>query len=252
MNWRLLVITLLGICLIIASGCVFNNILDRKIDIAMVRTKNRALVTGRVATWQAIIFGSILSVTGFLVLALQVNILVVFLGIFALLMYVVVYGLAKRRTVHGTLVGSIPGALPPVAGYCAVTGRLDIGAVLLFLVLVVWQMPHFYAIAMYRLDDYKAAGIPVLPSVMGLRRTKIEILSYILAFIVVAALLTFYSYANYIYLVVVTIFGVTWLALGIQGFNNQNDKRWARTMFFFSLVVLLTFSVMVSFGTVIS
>jgi len=155
---------------------------------------------------------------------------------------------AKRRSVQGTIVGSIAGSAPIVAGYTAVTGQIDAAAIILFLVLTFWQMPHFYAIAIYRFNDYKAAKIPVLPVVKGMRATKVQIVAYIVAFIAATEALFFYGYTSYIYAIVMAIVGLVWLARGIAGFSVTNDGKWGRRVFFFSLITLLTFSLLASFG----
>jgi protoheme IX farnesyltransferase len=124
----LLLTTLVGTTLVIASGCVFNNYIDRDIDSKMERTKKRALVVGTIQPAHALVFASIVGVVGFVVLVAFVNAITAIVGLIAFVSYVVVYAYAKRKTVHGTLVGSIPGALSLVAGYTAVTGQLDVTA----------------------------------------------------------------------------------------------------------------------------
>ena len=250
-NFTLFAAMLVGTSLVIASGCVFNNYIDRGIDQKMARTRKRALVRGTVSGRSALVYASILGAAGFVVLALYVNTVVVTLGIIGLVDYVVLYGYSKRRSPVGTIVGSVSGATPVVAGYCAVTGRFDLGALILLLILVFWQMPHFYAIAMYRLDEYKAAGIPILPAVRGMRASKRAIFGYIIAFIIAVAALTQFHYAGYTYLYVMLIFGGAWLWVGAQGFKAEDDKRWARKMFFISLLVMTAFSVMLAVGSVL-
>jgi protoheme IX farnesyltransferase len=244
-GWLLLA-TVAGTSLVIASACVFNNYIDRAIDAKMARTSKRALVEGTVKGRNAIIYATFLGLGGFLVLAVDTNLLVVGIGLVALFDYVVLYGLAKRRSVHGTLVGSIAGAAPVVAGYCAVTGRFDTGAIILFLILASWQMPHFYAIAMYRFNDYKTASLPVLPVKSGVQAAKIQILLYIVAFIAANALLSAFGYTGYTYLIIMTLLGLAWLWKGLQGFKTNADRLWARQMFFFSLVIILSLSIMLS------
>ncbi len=242
----LLAATVGGLSLVVASACVFNNYIDRGLDQRMDRTKKRALAVGSLRPKVAIAYATTLGVAGFALLAIFTNWLSFFIALTAFIFYVVFYGIAKRRSVHGTLVGSLPGAAPPVIGYCAVTGQLDGGALLLFLIMVFWQMPHFYAIAMYRFADYKAAGLPVLPVKRGFAETKIQILLYISAFIVALCGLTIFGYTGYAYLVVAGLVGLAWLALGIKGYRAINDKLWARQMFLFSLLVTLVVSVMIS------
>lgn len=243
---------LAGSSLVIASGCVFNNYLDREIDAHMARTKKRALVSGRVSGRNALIYATILGLIGFTVLAAYTNWLTVAIGLVGIFFYVIVYGFAKRRSVHGTLVGTISGATPPVAGYCAVTGRLDLGALLLFLILVFWQMPHFYAIAIYRSKDYAAAKLPVLPVVKGLQATKIQMLVYVIGFMLATALLTSFGYTGYAYLVAMMLVGFIWLKSSLQGFSAPDSDIWAHKMFKFSLVALLIFCLMISVDNVLA
>lgn len=237
-NFGLFALTLGGISLVIASACVFNNYIDRDIDQKMARTKRRALVSGSISGRNALIYASILGVIGELILAVYTNWLTALIALFGFVMYVAVYGIWKRRSTLGTLVGSISGATPPVVGYCAVTGRLDSAAVILFLILVFWQMPHFFAIAMYRLKDYAAAGIPVLPVKKGILTTKIQMLLYAFGFGIASVMLTVLGYTGRIYLGVALLVGISWTALCIRGFWVSDDSRWAHQMFFFSLISL--------------
>lgn len=213
----------------------------------MKRTKNRALARQSISTINALIFGSLLGVMGFSLLAAFTNALTVGLGLFAMLSYLVFYGLAKRHSIHGTLVGSIPGALPPVAGYASITGSLDTASLLLFLTLVFWQMSHFYSIALFRIKDYEAADIPVRPIIKGTLNTKRQILVYILLFLAILPLFVVFEYASYIFLAVVLAVSLRWIYLVTQGFDKSvDDTAWARKIFGFSLLVLLSFSFMLS------
>lgn len=235
-----------GTALGMASGCVFNNYIDRGIDKKMKRTSRRALVSGEISGRNALIFGAVLGLLSFIILSLFTNALVVAAGIIAVFFYVVLYGIAKRKSTLGTVVGSVPGALPPVAGYLAVTGSVDLGALLVFLIMVLWQMPHFFSIAIFRFKDYAAAGIPVLPVKKGMKTTKIYILLYIIAYILAVPLLTVFGYTGYVYFIVMTILALVWLWKGLKGFGVDNDTAWARKMFGFSLIVLLSFSLTLS------
>jgi protoheme IX farnesyltransferase len=240
-----------GTALVIGSGCAFNNYLDRDIDAKMERTKKRALPAKQISGKNALIYASVLAVLGFLILGFFTNALAFLTGVVGLVFYVVVYGIAKRRTPWGTVVGSIPGATPPVAGYLAVTGVFDEAALLLFLILVVWQMPHFYAIAIFRLQDYKAAGIPVLPAVRSALTVKKRILAYVVAFILSAPLLTLLGFTGFIYALGVSLLGLAWLWKGINTFGMADNAKWARGMFGFSLLVLLGFSALLSFDVLL-
>lgn len=235
----LLIFTMLGTSLVIACGCVVNNYFDQYIDSKMPRTKKRALVTGKITSQNALIFASLLGFIGFSLLVVFVNVLTAAIGLFGLFAYVVLYGLAKRRTVHGTLVGTISGAIPPVAGYTAVTGNIDQAAIILFLILVFWQMPHFYAIALFRQKDYAAAKLPVLPVVKGVRITKAHILAYIVGFGLVSSLLYVYGYASELYLIVVSALTIIWIYYWYKDIKSLNVVAWARRLFGVSLIVLL-------------
>lgn len=244
-DWRQFAALLVGSTLIIASACVLNNLIDRDMDQLMARTKKRALVTGKVSARSAILFAAVLALIGFWVLMFT-NRLTFCIGAFAFVSYVVLYDLAKRHSVHGTLVGTLPGAASLVAGYTAVTGRLDRAALLLFIIMASWQMAHFYAIAIYRLKDYRAAHIPVWPARYGIRNTKIWILIYIALFAAAASLLSVFGYAGLIYRVAVLLLAGYWLFRGARDLQSGNDDKWARGMFGVSLVVLLGFCVLLA------
>lgn len=239
---------LIGTSLVVAAGCVFNNYIDRDIDKKMKRTKKRALVSGVISGTTALSYGAVLGLVGFGVLILGTNWLTVFVGLIGLFFYVVVYSLGKRGSIHGTLIGTISGATPPLAGYVAASNHLDGGALIVFLILVFWQMPHFYAIAMFRNQDYAAAGIPVWPVKKGMRSTKFQILFYVGAFTLAVAALSAFGYTGYTFLVIMGLLGLYWLQKGVKGFKTADDVRWGRGMFGFSLIVLLTLCLMLSIG----
>ena len=236
---------LIGLSCVIASACVFNNYIDRHIDEKMTRTKNRALVKGLIPVKNAIFFGAILILFGSCILALYTNLLTLSIALTGFFVYVVLYSIWKRRSTYGTAIGSIAGGIPPVVGYCAVSNQIDLGALILFTIVVLWQMPHFFAIAMYRLDDYTAASLPVLPVEKGLYVTKIHMLLYIIGFTIATLMLTLCGYTGYTYLIIASLLGFTWLWLCIKGFQVDNDKLWARKMFVFSLVCIMALSIMI-------
>lgn len=242
---------LAGLCLVMASGCVSNNYLDRDIDQKMARTKNRALVRHTVSNRAALIFAAALGIMGIIILLILTNPLTAAIAAIGWVAYVIAYTPSKRRTVHSTVIGSISGAVPPVVGYTAAANRLDSGALILFLILVFWQMPHFYAIAMYRAKDYAAAGLPVLPAKKGVRVAKIQILIYVAAFTAAAALLSVFGYAGLLYRVIMIIVGATWLGFGVRGFRRPDDARWARQMFFISLIVIMAFSIIIPLDAIL-
>lgn len=237
----------IGTTLIIASACVLNNYLDQDIDKKMARTKQRALVTGDIKGRNAVLFSIVLGVVGLVILAAYTNLLVVAIGVIGFIDYVVLYGmLSKRLSIHGTLVGSISGATPILAGYCAVTGVIDVGAIIVFAIMFLWQMPEFYSIAIYRLKEYAAAGVPVISVVKGIETTKRQIFFYTIAFVITSLSLTVYGYAGYVYLVVMAALGLYWMWLASKGLRTKDDDAWSRKMFRFSLIILLVFCAMIS------
>jgi protoheme IX farnesyltransferase len=248
LDWTLLLATVVGLSLVVASGCAINNCIDRDIDARMARTQKRVLVTGDMSPKAALAHGFVLGVAGFATLAIWTNVLALCCALFGFLIYVGVYSLyMKRKSVYGTLVGSLSGAVPPVAGYCAASGRFDSGAAILLLMFCLWQMPHSYAIAIFRFKDYEAAKIPVLPVVKGISEAKQQIVLYILAFAVATLLLVFYGYAGYGYLAVACATSLWWLKMALSGYKESTDDRvWARQVFFFSIITVTALSVMMA------
>ena len=159
-NFLLLLVTFIGLALVIASACVFNNYIDRNADKKMERTKNRPLATGLISPRRAITFALLLGLLGTFLLAFFVNPLTAALALFGFFVYVILYSFSKYYSIHGTLIGSVAGAMPPVIGYCAAANRFDMGALILFAMITIWQMPHFFSIAIYQLKDYAAASYP--------------------------------------------------------------------------------------------
>lgn len=243
----LLLETLLGMALIIACGCVLNNIIDIDIDSLMERTKHRPLVKGLMSKKTALIYAIILGIVGFLVLIFKTNWLTTGIAFIGLFFYVVVYSIAlKRKSSWGTTVGGVAGAVPPVVGYCAVTGSFDTGAMILFLILFFWQMPHFYAIGIYRLSDYAAASIPILPIKKNIPYTKLVMLFYTLAFTIAAISPSLFGYTGYAYFIVALILGCTWFYYGWQGLKATDNKIWARKMFLFSIINITVLCMMMA------
>lgn len=248
----LFLITLLGLSLIVASAGVFNNYIDRYADALMARTRNRPLVKGAISSVRALVFATALGLAGAILLGIYTNLLTVAVAIAGFLIYLVLYAFMKYRSFYGTLVGSLAGGIPPIVGYCAVSNQLDIGAFLIFMILVLWQMPHFFAIAIYRMDDYAAASIPVLPVEKGTYVTKIHMFFYIIAFIGTATMLTATGYMGMAYGIITASLGLVWLALCAKGFtvDQKKDKVWAYQMFLCSLVVIMTLCIIIPFDVI--
>ena len=248
----LLVATIIGMTLVIASACALNNVLDRDIDKIMTRTKKRAVASGAVRPVRALAFSVVLGVAGLLVLALWTSALVAIIGAVGFVVYVWLYGaLSKRRSLHGTLVGSISGAAPILAGYVAAHGGFDIGAVLVFLALFFWQFPEFFSIAIYRQKEYQAARIPVITVVKGVAYTKIRIVLYAVLFVVSALLLTVFGYTHLIFAVGMAVSGGYWLVTafaGLRARGQEANDAWARRLFHQSINMLLLYSLLISIG----
>lgn len=251
-DWKLFLAVNVGTGLIISTACVINNVLDQDIDAKMKRTKSRPLITGEANSNTATVFGVLLGLAGIAILITYTNWWVVGVGLFGFITYVWLYGaLGKRRSVHGTLVGSLSGAAPILAGYVAVRPGLDAGALLLFLILFFWQMPEFYSISIYRRKEYAAAGVPVSSVIRGVKRTKQQILAYTLAFAASSIALFGYGYAGYTYLIIMLLLNLKWTVLAIEGQDTSASNAWSKKMFHYSLIILLTFSGLISIETFI-
>lgn len=236
-DWKLVLAVLIGTSLVIASGCVANNYLDRKIDARMKRTHDRPSVTGQISIVNGLVFAGLLLVSGFWLLATYTNLLVVSIGICAYVLYVFVYGWAKRHTVHSTLIGAIPGALPAMAGYVAVDGQLSVGAWLIFLLVVVWQMPHFYAISIFRRGEYESAKLPVLGVVKPFETVRQHMLAYMLMYALVITLLIATSTVGPPAGLLLLAGAAYWLYVFRS--SGRNEASWARSVFGASLILTL-------------
>jgi protoheme IX farnesyltransferase len=249
----LLLPTTIGISLIVASACVFNNFVDKNMDRKMARTRNRVLAQGQMSAKVAVFYGALLGIAGTVLIWAATNVLTLAIVLSGFAVYVGVYSLyLKRSSVYGTLIGSLAGASPPLAGYCAVSNRLDMGAVILLVIFSLWQIPHSYAIAIYRFDDYAAAVIPVLPVKEGMPTAKKHILSYVLAFTGATLLLTLGGYTGYSYFTVAAALGILWLYMAWSGYRTRNERLWAKRLFVFSIVSIVLLSVMMSIDFTVS
>lgn len=233
-----LILTLLGTMLVMASSCVFNNYFDRELDLKMERTRNRSLPTGRLTPTTVLSYAIILGIAGLAVLFSFSGIKAGLLGILGMAVYVGIYTLwLKRSSTWSTSIGGISGAMPPVIGYVAASGRIDMGAWLLFALLFLWQPPHFWALAIRRVEEYRAAGFPLLPVVKGIHRTKIQMIPYIVLLIPVPILMYVYGYAGLIFMIVSVLLSVLWAFYAFKGFTIKEEETnsWAKKVFFFSI-----------------
>ncbi|MGO2234323.1 protoheme IX farnesyltransferase [Marinomonas sp. UCMA 3892] len=244
-DWILMLATVIGLSLVVASGCAINNYIDRDIDAKMQRTRNRVTVNGEMSGKAAFFHGIVLGVIGFALLSYFTNWVAVAFAAFGYVVYVGLYTMYfKRKSVYGTFVGSLSGAVPPVVGYCAAAGQFDAGAAILLTMFCIWQMPHSYAIAIFRYKDYEAAGIPVLPVSQGIAKAKRHIILHIAAFAVVAALLPLTGYVGIGFMVVALATSLWWLAMALRGYRPGIDVNgWARQVFFFSIITVTALSV---------
>lgn len=247
-EWATLFGVVFGVALVIASACVTNNMLDRDLDVKMQRTRGREIATGHISLTSAAIYAAILGLGGFGVLLTLTNSIALLLGVIAFVWYVVIYGIAKRTTPLSTIIGGVCGALPPLAGYVAGSGVIDAVAWTLFGLLMVWQLPHFYAIAIFRRNDYKKAGLPVWSVRYGTKSTKAQILFWIFVFAVLAPAPTLLGVTGYVYLVAAFGVSIYWLYQGAQTYQQLDDVAWAKKMFGISLVVLLVLSAGITLG----
>lgn len=224
--------TLVGSALIMAGSCSFNNYYDRDIDPLMERTKNRPTVTGKASPSKVLILSFTLIAAGLVLLALT-NMTTMLIGAFGVFAYVVLYTMIfKRRFVSNTIIGSISGAVPPLIGWAAIDPNLDMMAWVLFAIMFLWQPPHFYALAMRRVEEYRAAGVPMLPVVKGFKAAKRSIMLWIVALMFVPFFLT--SLGTPL-VVLAALLSTGWLILGIAGYKKKDDIKWATSMFVYSL-----------------
>jgi len=243
--------TLLGTSLVIAGGCVINNVLDSDIDKLMPRTQNRATATGKISKIRANIFGLGLTVLGLAALLKFVNLKTTLIGLIGWVTYVYVYTYAKRRTVYSTIIGGIAGATPPVAGYVAAVNDLDLVAVMLFSILSCWQIPHFYAISIFRFKEYKNTKLPIFAMRKGILATKKQIIVFCSLFVMIVPLLSLVGVSGWSYLIIMSLVSLSWLKLALTGLNAANDSIWAKSVFGHSIKVLSIFSLLLIFESIL-
>ncbi|WP_449621959.1 heme o synthase [Robertmurraya sp. Marseille-Q9965] len=229
-----IVYALVGSTLVIAAAGAFNNLYDRDIDSVMKRTKNRPTVTGEISAKTVLILSILMTVigVGILTLATPLAGLLGFLGVF---FYVVPYTMwSKRRTIWNTEIGSISGAMPPLIGWAVIQPDITHPAIIgLFFVTVIWQMPHFYAIAIRSHEDYEAAKVPMLPVIKGVKRTFIQTNVYLVIMVLMSFLFGTLSIGL---MLVALILSIGWLVLSMYGSKKMDPSKWAKSMFIYSLV----------------
>jgi heme o synthase len=229
---------MLGTWLCVGSANTLNCYLEREGDKLMTRTRSRALPAGRLDASLALAFGLLLGAVSVPILALGVNVLTGALGLLALVSYVGVYTPMKTASPAALLVGAVPGALPPLMGWTAVTGRVDVGGLILFAILFLWQLPHVIGLGSFRRQEYVAAGIQVLPAVYGERAVKAHAVVWTLALIAVSVLPTALGSAGSLYLAAAIALGGMYLVSTLRGFRDAPLGTWGKRVFLTSLFYL--------------
>jgi heme o synthase len=237
--WRALVFGSLGIWLAAASAAAINHLIDQRIDAVMARTAHRPLPTGSLRSRQVLVFALVLGAASMAILVSQVNMLAAWLTFGSLIGYAVVYtGFLKRATPQNIVIGGLAGAAPPALGWVAVTGELHPHALLLVLIIFVWTPPHFWALAIYRREDYARAMIPMLPVAYGVEYTRWHVLFYTVLLVVVTVLPWLTGMSGLFYLGGALVLGAAFLYYAVRLMNPPNE-RFAMEVFNYSIVYLM-------------
>lgn len=237
-GWWLVTATLIGGVLAAGGAGAVNMYIDRDIDAIMRRTRNRPIPSGRVPARHAAIYGVILGLACGPWMWFTVNPVAAVLALAAFVFYVVVYSVyLKRRTVHNTVLGGVAGALPPLIGWSAITGSLNIEGLLLFLIVFYWQPPHFWALALGLADDYRAAGIPMLPVIHGERATKQQIVLYSVLTLAVTLIFGAVERMHAIYFAAAILGGIGFVIAAIRIYRGTGIEG-TRGMFRYSTLYL--------------
>jgi len=249
-DWPLLLWMLVGSGLVMGSACVFNNVLDRERDMKMERTRRRAIPSGLISPAAALAYGTALGAAGTAVLYFFCGPLPALFGLIGHIVYVWVYTYwLKPTSPWSTSVGGIAGAMPPLIGYTAVTGAVDLGAALLFALLFLWQPPHFWVLGIWKRKEYAEAGFKMLPVVRGVRRTKWQMVPYLLAMFPVTILLYAYGYLGAVFLAGGLALLALWTAECVRGFWASDEGAWAKRSFKYSIYYLTLISVLMVVDT---
>nr|WP_275590188.1 MULTISPECIES: heme o synthase [unclassified Mammaliicoccus] len=245
----IVLLMIVGSTLIMGGACAINNYYDQDIDSIMPSKQKRPTVNGRISDRHLIQLSFGLMILGETLL-FMINIPTGIIGLLGIFGYVVLYSIwSKRHTVWNTVVGSFPGAIPPLIGWASIDPSLSPLAWTLFLVLFAWQPAHFYALAYRRKDEYALANIPMLPSVKSFNRTRLSMLLWVVLLLPLPFLMT---QLGTVFIVIATLLNIAWMILALNGFKKEiNKSKWARSMFVFSLNYLVIFFVMTVLVTVV-
>ncbi|HTA91513.1 MAG TPA: heme o synthase [Polyangiaceae bacterium] len=234
-----LLIAMFGTALVVASANALNMYIERESDALMRRTASRPLPTGRLSADTALWFALGCAIVGLGVLVACVNLMSAGLALLALGSYVLAYTPLKRSTIYALHVGALPGAIPPLIGWASMTGSLAPRAFPLFLILLVWQLPHFLAIATFRREEYARAGLIVQPNAKGLESTRRAILGYSVLLLAVSLSPLALGMAGLWYASVAVVLGVSFFSYAAFGRGQKTPERWAKTLFLASLPYLV-------------
>ncbi|MCC9001449.1 MAG: heme o synthase [Candidatus Competibacter sp.] len=236
--WEILVFGSLGIALMAGSAAAINHLVDRRVDAMMARTRHRPLPSGHLESWQVLGFAVIIGLIGLGLLLAFTNPLTAILTFASLIGYAVIYTLfLKRATPQNIVIGGAAGAAPPLLGWTAVTGQVDSGALLLFLIIYIWTPPHFWALAIHRRHDYANADIPMLPVTHGVAFTRLHILLYTILLFLITLLPFLTGMSGWIYLISAVLLGLRFLSYAVRLYATGDD-RLAMPTFGFSIVYL--------------
>lgn len=229
----------LGIGMASSAAAVFNHVLDHRTDILMMRTRGRPLPQGKLTVNAALTFASVLCVIAMLILWFLVNPLTTVLTFISLIGYAVIYTVwLKRATPQNIVIGGAAGAAPPVLGWTTVTNEVTSGALLLFLIIFVWTPPHFWALAIARLEEYAKVDIPMLPVTHGVAYTRLNILLYSILLLLVTIMPYLIGMSGLIYLVAALGFGAYFLYYAIRMYRDHEDEELPMAMFKYSISYL--------------
>lgn len=239
-SWKLFILGNLGIALMACSAAAVNHLVDQHIDRLMKRTEKRPLAQGNLTEKNAIIFSLILGILGLFVLIFYVNNLTALLTFFTLIGYAVIYTVfLKHATPQNIVIGGIAGAAPPLLGWVAMTGHIGLGAFVLLLIIFVWTPPHFWALAIDRVEDYKKASVPMLPVTHGILHTKKNIFWYTIILSLVTLLPFVIGLSGWIYLIGVIILNLRFIQMAHR-LLRASDNKLAMPTFHYSIIYLMT------------
>jgi protoheme IX farnesyltransferase len=235
---ELLVATLVGLACASGGGAVLNHVVDRDIDRLMERTRNRPVATGRVSVVAATAFGLALNVIAAVVLLTFTNVLTTVLALGGSAFYVVIYTMVlKRRTPQNIVIGGAAGAIPPLAGWAAVTGEIGLAPLIMFLIIFLWTPPHFWALAILKKEEYARAGVPMLPAVATERETAVQILVYTVILAAVSLIPVFTGLLGVLYAIAAIALGGRFIILARRLLRTHSPLA-ARATFLYSLLYL--------------